>query len=196
MELQVTVTLSDRLFDLLEGKLPNLGRRVERAITKEIGAQVRSQSEIRVEALPTESDKPRHARRTKPEAESPEAIAPEVQVEPEASQPAEAQQEYRPMVDGPAIEPEKELTEEDIRAAMHRTRQRIEGENYKDNPNSEPYKKHHKALTAQFKQIAMQLCGIGKPSALPADKRAAFIAECDAIILDENGLVAPPPAPF
>ena len=41
MELQVTVTLSDRLFVLLEDKLPNLGRRVEKAITKEISAQAR-----------------------------------------------------------------------------------------------------------------------------------------------------------
>ena len=142
-----------------------------------------------------ESEKPRRARRTKTEAEAPEANTPEVPAEPETSQQTETQQDYRPMVDGPAIQPEKELSEEDIRAAMHRTRQRFEGENYKDNPNSEPYKKHHKALTAQFKQIAAIL-GADKPSALPADKRAAFIAECDALILDENGLVAPPPAPY
>lgn len=144
-------------------------------------------------------EKPRRTRRTKAEAETTEA-APEVpetnapSVAEEAPQ-AEPQQEYRPVVDGPAIQPEKELTEEDIRAAMHRTRQRFEGENYKENTDSEAYKKHHKALTAQFKQIAAVL-GADKPSTLPADKRAAFIAECDALILDENGLVAPPPAPF
>lgn len=140
-----------------------------------------------------ESEKPRRTRRTKTEAETTEAAP--VATEPEASQTTEAKQDYRPMVDGPAIQPEKELTEEDIRAAMHRTRQRFEGEDYKDNPNSELYKKHHKALTAQFKQIAAIL-GADKPSALPANRRAAFIAECDALIIDENGLIAPPPANF
>lgn len=138
-----------------------------------------------------ESEKPRRARRTKSETEVTEAAP---VAEPEASQQTETQQDYRPMVDGPTIQPEKELTEEDIRAAMHRTRQRFEGEDYKDNPNSDLYKKHHKALTSQFKQIAAIL-GADKPSALPADRRAAFIAECDALILDENGLVAPP-APY
>ncbi|MCM1022289.1 MAG: hypothetical protein NC403_08805 [Muribaculaceae bacterium] len=149
---------------------------------------------------PDESEKPKRARRTKTEVDAPEATAP-VAVETtdeattETPQPVEAQQGYRPMVDGPTIQPEKELTEEDIRAAMHRTRQRFEGEDYKDNPNSELYKKHHKALTAQFKQIAAIL-GADKPSALPADRRAAFIAECDALIIDDKGQIAPPPTPF
>lgn len=144
-------------------------------------------------------EKPRRARRTKAEAGTTEA-APEV---PETTAPdateeapqAEPQQEYRPMVDGPVIQPEKELTEEDIRAAIHRTRQRFEGENYKENTDSEAYKKYHRALTSQFKQIAAVL-GADKPSALPADKIAAFIAECDALILDENGLISPPQPPY
>lgn len=191
MELTLTFTLSDRLFALLEDKLPNLGRRVERAITKEVGAQTRRELGLTVEinagAQPTatESDKPKHARRAKADApvEDTQAVeqrqpgVPEVQVEVRDAQ------------------TEKELTEEDIRAAIHRTRQRFEGEDYKDNTTSEAYQKYHKSLTGMFLQIAAVL-GADKPSALPADKRAAFIAECDALILDEKGLITPPPAPF
>lgn len=187
MELQVTITLSDKLFALLEDKLPNLGRRVEKAVTKELGARARQESNIAIavstdnpaaETEQGESDNPRHTRRAK--ADKPEPATEE------AAQPAD---------ETPAQQSEKELTEEDIRAAMHRTRQRFEGEDYKDNADSEDYKKYHKQLTSMFKQIASVL-GADKPSALPADKRAAFIAECDALIIDEKGLITPPPAPF
>ena len=191
MELLLTITLSDRLFALLEDKLPNLGRRVEKAITKELGAQTRRESSISVEvnagAQPTatESDKSKHSRRTKEYAPVEDTQAVEQQ------QPGvpEMQVEVRD------AQSEKELTEEDIRAAIHRTRQRFEGEDYKDNTASEAYQKYHKPLTGMFLQIAAVL-GADKPSALPADKRAAFIAECDALILDEKGFITPPPAPF
>lgn len=175
MDLLVTVTLSDRLFSLLEDKLPNLGRRIEKAITKEIGAQTRRESTIEV------------AVNADAHAEAQQAEAPAVSVESRAEAP---QTET-----APAAQPEKALTEEDIRAAMHRTRQRFEGEEYKENTDSEAYKKYHKALTGMFKQIAAML-GADKPSALPADKRAAFIAECEALTTDENGLIVPPQAPF
>lgn len=128
-----------------------------------------------------ESEKPRRTRRAK--ADVPEAAAPVVAAE-EVPQP-----------EAPVQQPEKELTEEDIRAAMHRTRQRFEGEDYKENTDSEAYKKYHKQLTGMFKQIAAVL-GADKPSALPADRRASFIAECDALIIDDNGFIAPPPAPY
>lgn len=52
---------------------------------------------------------------------------------------------------------QKPLTAEDVRAAMHATRQRIEGEDYKENTNGDLYKKYHKPLTAQFKNIAALL---------------------------------------
>lgn len=42
------MTLSDRLFALLEDKLPNIERRVERSVNKEVGAQVRKESSIKV----------------------------------------------------------------------------------------------------------------------------------------------------
>lgn len=145
---------------------------------------------------PAESEKPRRTRRAK--ADAPETVAPAIAAEevpepqPEPAQPAA---EPKPFAEAPVQQPEKDLTEEDIRAAMHRTRQRFEGEDYKENTDSEAYKKYHKQLTGMFKQIAAVL-GADKPSALPADRRASFIAECDALIIDEKGFIAPPPAPF
>ncbi len=144
--------------------------------------------------VPAESEKPRRTRRAK--ADAPEAAAPVVAAE-EVPQPEAPEQaaEPEPFAEALVQQPEKDLTEEDIRAAMHRTRQRFEGEDYKENTDSEAYKKYHKQLTGMFKQIAAVL-GADKPSALPADRRASFIAECDALIIDDNGFIAPPPAPF
>lgn len=177
MELQVTITLSDRLFSLLEDKLPNLGRRVEKAITKELSAQTRRESNITVAVAAT----------AQPTAE-PEAPAAPEPVE-------EAPTEPKPFAEAPVQQPDKPLTEEDIRACMHRTRQRFEGENYKENTDSEAYKKYHKQLTSQFKGIAVVL-GADKPSALPVEQRAAFIAECDALIIDADGNISTPTPPF
>lgn len=78
--------------------------------------------------------------------------------------------------------------EEDVRTAMHVTRQRIEGENYKGEPDSDGYKKYHRLLTQEFKNIA-SLLGAEKPSALPADKRAAFIKECAQLEIKEDGTI-------
>lgn len=61
--------------------------------------------------------------------------------------------------------------EEDIRTAMHVARQRIEGEDYKDKPSDDL----HRAVTEVFKAIANELSGQKKPSALPQEKRQAFI---------------------
>lgn len=88
----------------------------------------------------------------------------------------------------------KKLTTEDIREAMHKTRQRFEGEDYKNNVDGELYKKYHKALTAQFKQIAA-LLGKDKPSELDTEEtRQSFIDQCNELeILDDGsiGVVAP-----
>lgn len=177
MELLLTITLSDRLFALLEDKLPNLGRRVEKAITKELGAQTRRESSISVEvnacALPTPANAEPSIAETAP--------APCHEVEAEAAPEPAAQ------------EAEKELTEVDVRAAMDRTRRRIEGENYKEDTNSEGYKKWHRVLTGQFKAIAA-LHGADKPSALPDHaSRAAFIAEVDELIIKNGELTVEVP---
>ena len=83
---------------------------------------------------------------------------------------------------------QKPLTAEDVRAAMHATRQRIEGEDYKENTNGDLYKKYHKPLTAQFKNIAA-LLGAEKPSALPPDKIANFIERCNDLQIMEDGTI-------
>lgn len=103
-----------------------------------------------------------------PEPKKEEATAKEAAPEPEA--PAE----------------EKEYTEVDVRAAMERTRKRIEGEDYKENTSSEKYKKYHRQLTAEFKNIAAFL-GSEKPSALPTSElRKNFCNQCDELILEDG----------
>lgn len=88
---------------------------------------------------------------------------------------------------------EKELTEVDVRAAMDRTRRRIEGENYKEDTSGEGYKRWHRALTGWFKSTAA-IYGADKPSALPDHaSRKGFIADCDAVHVENNELVITPP---
>lgn len=96
--------------------------------------------------------------------------------------------EAAPQDEGQAEAEQKPLTAEDVRAAMHVTRQRIEGEDYKENTNGDLYKKYHKPLTAQFKNIAA-LLGADKPSALPSDKIADFIEQCNGLQVMEDGTI-------
>lgn len=115
-----------------------------------------------------------------------------------AAQPDKAEDEVKPndqdtakesgQAEAPAEDKAKSLTEEDVRAAMHQTRLRIEGEDYKENTSGELYKKYHKALSTQFKSIATFL-GAEKPSLLPADKRQAFIDECAKLKVLSDGTI-------
>lgn len=109
-------------------------------------------------------------------AEQEEAKAEEAAPQNEGQAKAQAEAEQKP------------LTAEDVRAAMHATRQRIEGEDYKENTNGDLYKKYHKPLTAQFKNIAA-LLGAEKPSALPPDKIANFIEQCNGLQIMEDGTI-------
>lgn len=99
-------------------------------------------------------------------------------------------EEAAPQDESQAEAEEKPLTAEDVRAAMHKTRQRIEGEDYKENTNGDLYKKYHKPLTAQFKNIAA-LLGAEKPSALPPDKIASFMEQCDELRIMDDGTIGP-----
>ena len=109
-----------------------------------------------------------------------------------APEPAPESQEA-PASQEPNKEPNKELTEEDVREAMNRARCRIEGEDWKDNTDGDLYKKYHRQLNATFKNISA-LLGADKPSALPANKRADFIAECDLLIVNDKGEISKPDA--
>lgn len=83
----------------------------------------------------------------------------------------------------------KEYAEADVRAAMDRTRARIEGDNWSENTGSDGYKKWHKALNAWFKNTSA-LFGAEKPSLLPdSESRAKFIACCDAVYVENGELV-------
>lgn len=121
--------------------------------------------------------------------------APAVAATPAESKPGEAASPAE--VEQPKPEPEakkeeeapanKEYTEVDVRAAMERTRKRIEGDDYKENTNGEKYKKYHRQLTAKFKNIAA-LLGSDKPSALPSSElRETFCAQCDELVIGEDG---------
>lgn len=124
---------------------------------------------------------------TKPLAEPTKEPAGNEEQEAAANQ-ADANSEQAPQTDDVAPTTPKELTAEDVRAAMHKTRQRIEGEDYKENTDGEAYKKYHKALTAQFKNIAA-LLGADKPSALPTDKIESFIKQCDELQILKDGTI-------
>lgn len=110
--------------------------------------------------------------------------------EPEPA-PVEAQQ---PEPEPAPAAPGEDLpyTEEEIRAAMHETRCRIEGEDYKENTTSERYVKYHKRLTAVFKSLAKDLSGQEKPSALPVEVRGVFIEACKLIQEAADGNVETP----
>ena len=129
------------------------------------------------EAVP--APKPRKQAKQVEEMPQPKPGVENPQAEPAPTEPTPAE---------PAAQ-NKEYTEVDVRAAMHKTRQRIEGENYKEQPDSEGYKKWHKVLTTWFKNTAA-FCGAEKPSALPDSKsRYQFIRSCEGVKVVNDELV-------
>lgn len=141
---------------------------------------------------PSASEQPEAAAPAKKrgrKAETAEAPAPEVE---DPAEEAAPEPEPEAEAEAPAEEEPKELTEQDIRDAMHRTRQRIEGENYKDETDGELYKKYHRQLTSWFKNTAA-LLGSYKPSALITEKgqdeARQFIAECERLEVLEDGTI-------
>ena len=194
MNLRLTITLSNQLFELLENKLPNLGRRVQRAVDKEFKATARELSKVTITVDPVE-DTPQ-----------PEAVAPVMVTEDapqsEASQPASENpaKPAKPAVDtvpaavaeaqAAAEKKERKLSEE-VRDIIHRTRQRFEGEDYLENAGSEHYKAYHRQLTARFKQIATLLGYNEKPTTIDTpEKVAEFAAQCDELYIGEDGKIA------
>lgn len=128
-------------------------------------------------------------------AKQPEPVeAPAEVVEQQPASAAPADEPAQAPAADPAPAEEKELTEVDVRAAMDRTRRRIEGEDYKENTTGEGYKKWHRALTGWFKNTAA-LHGADKPSALPDHaSRKAFIADCDELIIKNGELTVEVPS--
>lgn len=82
---------------------------------------------------------------------------------------------------------------EEARRIMHETRQRFEGEDYKNNTQSEEYKKYHKALNVEFIRIANVL-GADKPSLLTAEKVYDFQEACARLEILDDGKIGTPKA--
>lgn len=156
---------------------------VNLGVTPEIVALVNAILSHRPTVVPT-TDKPGSTKKTVGDEKQKAAKA---QADTNDKQVAE-QDEAKTQAEAEAKEEQKPLTAEDVRAAMHKTRQRIEGEDYKENTTGGAYKKYHKALTAQFKNIAA-LLGAEKPSALPSDKIASFIKQCDELQIMKDGTI-------
>lgn len=79
-------------------------------------------------------------------------------------------------------------TVDDVKAAMHATRERIEGADYANNTDSEGYKKYHKQLTSTFKTLAAEY-GADKPSLLQPEKRRGFIMSLGDLIVKPDGTI-------
>ena len=117
------------------------------------------------------------------ESKTDEASQPAAVINPEPT-PEPKKEEAAPAKE----EADKEYTEVDVRAAMERTRKRIEGEDYKTNTESEGRKKWHRALSGWFKNTAA-LCGADKPSELPdSESRRQFIELCAEVKVENDEL--------
>ncbi len=163
INVRVQIGVTDQLCSLLSAFAKHV---TPAAVPMPAPAPARQEQPVVVEAVP----------------EAPTAPTEVAQLLP-AEQPA-------PEVPAPANEA-KELTEVDVRAAMDRTRRRIEGENYKEDTESEGYKKWHRALTGWFKATAA-MYGADKPSALPDHaSRKNFIADCDRVQIKNDGFEVP-----
>lgn len=80
---------------------------------------------------------------------------------------------------------------EDVRAAIHKARLRIEGDDYMDNPDSELRKKYHSAVSKECLKVA-QLLGADKPSKLKEEDRKAFIVAVNKLDVLEDGSIGQP----
>ncbi len=56
MDLNIKITLTDKMFAVIEDMLPTVARRIECAITKEISKTFRETSKISVTATPTPTE--------------------------------------------------------------------------------------------------------------------------------------------
>ena len=165
------------------GVTPEVASLVSAILNKPAGVEAPKPAAPAAEIeAPAEAAAAPAARRGRPKKEQ------AAQAETPAEQPAEAA--------APAADPKPEDAasedmpdsvyfpqEEDVRTAMHKTRERIEGEDYKDKPSDDL----HRAVTDVFKAIANDLSGQKKPSALPQELRQAFIDATRTIAKGEDG---------
>lgn len=108
-------------------------------------------------------------------------------------QPSEEEAKTQAQAPTPTKEEAKAETyaPEDVRAAIHKARLRIEGDDYMDNPDSELRKKYHSQVSKECLKIA-QLLGADKPSKLKEEDRKAFIAAVNKLDVLEDGTLGQP----
>lgn len=75
---------------------------------------------------------------------------------------------------------------DDVRKAMDDCHTRFEGEDWKNNTESDAYVKYHKKLNAWFKYLA-SFYGADRPSSLAEENRHAFIKDCEETLIGEDG---------
>lgn len=171
INVQVNVGLNAELYTLLSAVLNRPAQVAELPAAPKPNKPAKPQPKPEVATKPTGS-------KAETDKDAPE---PQPTTEPEPAQAPEPTQTEQAG--------QKEYTEVDVRAAMDRTRRRIEGENYKEKTDSEGYKRWHRTLTGWFKNTAAMF-GAEKPSALPdSESRAKFIACCDAVTVKNDELV-------
>ena len=171
INVQVNVGLNAELYTLLSAVLNRPAQVAELPAAPKPSKPAKPQPKPEIANKPTED-------KAETDKDAPE---PQPTTEPE---PAQAPEPTQTKQAG-----QKEYTEVDVRAAMDRTRRRIEGENYKEKTDSEGYKRWHRTLTGWFKNTAAMF-GAEKPSALPdSESRAKFIACCDAVTVKNDELV-------
>lgn len=108
-------------------------------------------------------------------------------------QPSEGEAKTKAQAPTPTKEEAKAETyaPEDVRAAIHKARLRIEGDDYMDNPDSELRKKYHSAVSKECLKVA-QLLGADKPSKLKEEDRKAFIVAVNKLDVLEDGTLGQP----
>lgn len=108
-------------------------------------------------------------------------------------QPSEEEAKTQAQAPTPTKEEAKAETyaPEDVRAAIHKARLRIEGDDYMDNPDSELRKKYHSAVSKECLKVA-QLLGADKPSKLKEEDRKAFIMAVNKLDVLEDGTLGQP----
>lgn len=179
INVQVNVGLNAELYTLLSAVLNRPAQVAELPAAPKPNKPAKPQPKPEVANKPTED-------KAETDKDAPE---PQPTTEPEPEQQPKPQEAADPEPTQTEQAGQKEYTEVDVRAAMDRTRRRIEGENYKEKTDSEGYKRWHRTLTGWFKNTAAMF-GAEKPSALPdSESRAKFIACCDAVIVKNDELV-------
>jgi hypothetical protein len=177
INVQVNVGLNAELYTLLSAMLNRPAQVAELPAAQKPSKPAKPQPKPEVANKPTED-----------KAET-DKDAPEPQPTTEPEQQPKSQEAADPEPTQTEQAGQKEYTEVDVRAAMDRTRRRIEGENYKEKTDSEGYKRWHRTLTGWFKNTAAMF-GAEKPSALPdSESCAKFIACCDAVTVKNDELV-------